>query len=265
MTAPRLFVLTASASAGAVILRRGPSKMTAALYWDRESDVIEMGQWVKARIYEHRSDLSPDGRHMIYFANKGGGVGGYTVISRAPWFRALYFSPQGHTWHGGGAFSENGSVFLNGATPETALPDGLAPTEIDAFPHSTDGFHMGDLFAAIMLRRGWHRSAAGGYALILTRVLENGVALELSVVQGRKDRGLISCAFALVGGDGQRYDMPDWTWADRWGDGLHFARAGALWFGRTTEGCELVDTRLIRDFGDMTYREIRAPYEGIRE
>jgi cytochrome bd-type quinol oxidase subunit 2 len=30
-----------------------------------------VGQWLKGRIYERRSDLSPDGKHLIYFAMNG--------------------------------------------------------------------------------------------------------------------------------------------------------------------------------------------------
>ena len=159
MTAARLFVLTATGTDAAVVLRRGPSSQVASLLWTRGDDTFEMGQWLNARIYEHRSDVSPDGRHMIYFANKGATVGGYSVVSRAPWFRAQVYLPQGTTWHGGGGFTSSGEVFMNGSTLPSDLPDGLQPAPDNAFPNSTDGFHMGDLFAALMVRRGWRRSA----------------------------------------------------------------------------------------------------------
>ncbi len=263
MTAARLFVLTATGTDAAVVLRRGPSSQVASLLWTRGDDTFEMGQWLNARIYEHRSDVSPDGRHMIYFANKGATVGGYSVVSRAPWFRAQVYLPQGTTWHGGGGFTSSGEVFMNGSTLPSDLPDGLQPAPENAFPHSTDGFHMGDLFAALMVRRGWRRSEAGGYDVRLWRDLENGGSIEMRVVQGRKDRGLVSLAYAFLAPDGKWYDWPDWTWAERWKDGIHFASEGALWFARPDSDGRLTDKRCIRDFNVMAFEALPAPYEGV--
>lgn len=40
-----------------VIIRRGPSKQVATILWDRRQDTFQLGQWLKGRIYERRSDL----------------------------------------------------------------------------------------------------------------------------------------------------------------------------------------------------------------
>ena len=64
----RLHVILAREAPKAVIFRRGPSGRVCTLGWDLETDTFTMGQWLKGRIYEYRSDLSPDGGHMIYFA-----------------------------------------------------------------------------------------------------------------------------------------------------------------------------------------------------
>ena len=69
--APRLHVLLARDSSKAVIIRRGPSRKTAVIGWDRKNDTFEVGQWLNGRIYERRCDLSPDGKHFIYFAMNG--------------------------------------------------------------------------------------------------------------------------------------------------------------------------------------------------
>jgi hypothetical protein len=39
--------------------------------WNRTNDEFTPGSWFKGRIFADRSDLSPDGRHMIYFAMGG--------------------------------------------------------------------------------------------------------------------------------------------------------------------------------------------------
>lgn len=64
----RLHVILAREASKAVVFRRGPSGCVCTLGWDLETDTFTMGQWLKGRIYEYRSDLSPDGKHMIYFA-----------------------------------------------------------------------------------------------------------------------------------------------------------------------------------------------------
>ena len=64
----RLHVILAREAAKAVVFRRGPSGCVCTLSWDLETDTFTMGQWLKGRIYEYRSDLSPDGELMIYFA-----------------------------------------------------------------------------------------------------------------------------------------------------------------------------------------------------
>lgn len=64
----RLHVILAREAPKAVVFRRGPTGQVCTLGWDLETDTFTMGQWLKGRIYEYRSDLSPDGELMIYFA-----------------------------------------------------------------------------------------------------------------------------------------------------------------------------------------------------
>lgn len=64
----RLHVILAREAPKAVVFRRGPTGQVCTLGWDLTSDAFTMGQWLKGRIYEYRSDLSPDGEHLIYFA-----------------------------------------------------------------------------------------------------------------------------------------------------------------------------------------------------
>lgn len=64
----RLHAILAREAPKAVVFRRGPTGQVCTLGWDLETDTFTMGQWLKGRIYEYRSDLSPDGQYMIYFA-----------------------------------------------------------------------------------------------------------------------------------------------------------------------------------------------------
>src|ERR1051325_10992038 len=69
--APRLSALPASDAPVGVVLRRGPSKLVELVMWDRRTDKFRPGPWFKGKIYADRSDISPDGRHLIYFAMAG--------------------------------------------------------------------------------------------------------------------------------------------------------------------------------------------------
>ena len=64
----RLHAILAREAPKAIIFRRGPSGQVCTVGWDLETDTFTTGQWLKGRIYEYRSDLSPDGKFMIYFA-----------------------------------------------------------------------------------------------------------------------------------------------------------------------------------------------------
>ncbi len=264
MTPPRLHILTATRTAYAVILRRGPARHVASIGWNRATDVFETGQWLRGRIYEHRSDLSPDGRHMIYFAGNTRSIARstwYTAISRAPWLHALVFLPQNGTWYGGGAFTDNGDPFLNGGGALPRNGEGLKQAHETALPHGTDGFHMGGLHAAAQVRRGWSILKGARYETTLVRRVRDGWNLELRFRSGARTRSMISNVYSLVSSDGVRLEQPDWEWADIWKNGLHFAAKGSVCFTRLRLDGTFHETRLIRDFSDMTFERLRAPYD----
>jgi hypothetical protein len=107
--AARIHVLLASGAPVGLVIRRGPSKSVATLLWNRKNDEFQLGQWLKGRIYERRSDLSPDGKHFLYFAMNGKwqkeAHGSWTAISRAPFLKALAIFPKGDCWNGGGLWT----------------------------------------------------------------------------------------------------------------------------------------------------------------
>ena len=261
MTAPRLHVIPCTGCKKALVLRRGPSRKVASLMWDRATGEVQLGQWLKGRIYEHRSDVSPDGRHTIVFA--GTGQTWWTAISRAPYLRAIAYFPTDHTWHGGGAFDAEGRVFFNGFHGPDHLPDKLQAAGQTAFPHGTDGFHMGGLYAARMALRGWKNSGGEGYDMMLDKPAAGGWHVHQTVVLGAKDRGLISTRFGLSRSGGGQMIETDWEWAEPWENGLQIARKGALWkvpLGEEGPGAP----EMIHTFTDMSFEAIEAPYEGIR-
>ncbi|MBC7783514.1 MAG: hypothetical protein H7144_06715 [Burkholderiales bacterium] len=86
-------------------MRRGPSSWTQLIRWDTENDRFDEGQWVHARVFPRRSDLSPDGSLLIYFASSyKSDPPTWTAISRVPYWTAIQFWPKSDSWGGGGLF-----------------------------------------------------------------------------------------------------------------------------------------------------------------
>ena len=72
LIAARIHAILARESDTAIVFRRGPSNKTAILKWDLQTDSFDLGQWFYGSFYPYRCDISPDGRHLVYFAAKYG-------------------------------------------------------------------------------------------------------------------------------------------------------------------------------------------------
>lgn len=120
----RIFGVPASDAPVIVLVRRGPTKWVQLVRWETDADTFTDGQWMKARIYERRCSLSPDGQLFVYFAAKitqrtvhdDKYTYAWTAVSRPPYFTALALWPKGDCWGGGGVFSDNVTLQLNHAT-----------------------------------------------------------------------------------------------------------------------------------------------------
>ncbi|MDB2407936.1 hypothetical protein N9W17_05395 [Jannaschia sp.] len=244
-------MLTATASSKAVILRRGPSRRVATYLWDRASGALTEGQWMWGRIFPLRSDLSPDGAHLIYHADTG--KDGYrTVLSRAPWLRAVEQIPYEDGWGGGGAFPAAGEVWLNGATlPPCAEMRQASP---DAYPDSTDGLHMGGTQIAKLVRRGWTLEGGAGYDARLGRPLPGGWTLE----QRFSPDPPLAARYALRDPDGEAREM-GWDWADLWDGALLVTEAGRV--SRVTDLARGM-VEVVHDLTGPLFDARPAPYGG---
>jgi hypothetical protein len=132
----RLWVMLATNAHRGVIVRRGPSSWVQLTLWDTDTDTFTGGQWFRGRIYAERSDLSPDGTKLVYFAAKQGmnlaknpgHKETWTAISKPPYFTALALWPHGSTWGGGGVFLDNRTVALRGSLD--SHPDHMPPKSL---------------------------------------------------------------------------------------------------------------------------------------
>jgi hypothetical protein len=270
--AARVHVLLARNSPKAVVFRRGPSRHTAVIGWDRQTDKFKVGQWLYGRIYERRSDLSPDGRHLIYFAMNGrwesAVKGSWTAISRAPFLRALTLYAKGDCWHGGGLFQAKREYWLNDGQGHELQLDNARLRRSTTYPwHESYGGECPGIYFIRLQRDGW----------ILASVVQDGTGDDIVVFEKRVNGHwtLRKLAHATVNhpiGRGVYFDThqlyntrteqtityESWEWAEVDGKRLVWAADGKLHAGRLGAN-GLTTISLLQDFNSMKFETLVAP------
>ncbi len=108
---PRIYCIPATKAPIVAVLRRGPTNWSHIGRWDIEKGLYEPGAWLGGRLFPRRSDLSPDGRFLCYFAHKPSAAWehgeAYVALSKLPWLTALHAFPTCGTWTRGYYFTED--------------------------------------------------------------------------------------------------------------------------------------------------------------
>jgi hypothetical protein len=272
----RVHILLARRAATAIVIRRGPSKVVCTMSWDRRKDTFAMGQWLKGRIYERRCDLSPDGRHFIYFAmngkwTKSDAKGSWSAISKAPYLKALGLWANGSCWNGGGMFLGDREYWLN-AFPfghvEVRAPRGLTRHEAFPFTQSFGGECPGVYYHRLQ-RDGWslirHERRGEGGVSVFEKSLDHGWVLEKqahATIHHAVGRGVYFDTHRLYNPRRRAtHVLPDAEWAD-WEakqTRLVWVRDGVLYEAKlTADG--LSAERALYDFNPLRFESIQAPY-----
>ena len=109
--APRVYCILATDAPVVAVFRRGPTHWSHVGRWDLAQRRYEPGAWLRGRIFPRRSDLSPDGRLLCYFAHKSGATWehgeAYVAVSKLPWLAALQAFGTCGTWTRGYYFNED--------------------------------------------------------------------------------------------------------------------------------------------------------------
>jgi hypothetical protein len=272
----RLHVLLARTAPVGVVIRRGPSHQVCTVGWNRANDAFTLGQWLKGRIYERRSDLSPDGKHLIYFAMNGQWKsetkGSWTAISRAPYLKALGLWAKGDCWHGGGLFVDRETYWINTGYGHQCL---RAPADLQR-QERVDGQkeYRGECPGVYYLRL-----QRDGWRFIERRATSTGPdadkvdVFEKSAGDGWVLRKLAHATSHPPSGTGCYYDEhelenwragevakhPRWEWADLDRNRLVWAEGGKLRSAHVTNH-GLATPLELYDFNGMRFEPIEAPY-----
>ncbi|HEX3301551.1 MAG TPA: hypothetical protein VHR64_01640 [Thermomicrobiales bacterium] len=223
----RLFVYLAREAPVGVVLRRGPSDWVRLSLWHTDADRFEHGQWMRARVFERRSDLSADGSLFVAFVRGSAGpsqgnTDTWAALSRPPWFTALALWFVGGTYYTGGYFPERGQLWLGWDSPEPdqgRLPEWLKMTsERPPYIDGTNDWTDRTVWMNRLLRDGWtrregaepetwERSNPAGDMTLAMRIVTN---IEFRAYGGRH---VIEYA-VQADPDEQEVDLGRATWAD---------------------------------------------------
>ena len=145
--APRIYCIPATKAPIVAVFRRGPTNWSNVGCWDLGELRYEPGAWLRGRLFPRRSDLSPDGRFLCYFAHKPGADWehgeAYVAISKLPWLTALHAFRTCGTWTRGYHFLES-EVCEHPEDTEIPIPYGLRSNPAVQFANE--------------LRRGWEEA-----------------------------------------------------------------------------------------------------------
>ena len=267
----RVHAILATDAPVGVVIRRGPSRQVAVLGWDTETDEFRLGQWFSGRIYERRCDISPDGKHFLYFAMNGywdaETKGSWTAMSRAPFLKAVALWPKGDCWNGGGLFLGGDRFWLNAGCSEGEAVGSVALKRVDEYPwHEGYGGECAGVYYIRLQRTGWvlRKSEPGGGGTVST--------FEKPVEAHWKLRKLAYATTHLRPGKGCYFDEHQlvdsrtaeviecraWEWAEVDRDRLVWAEQGRIFAGRIGSGG--LEAKELFDFNPLRFTRIQAPY-----
>jgi hypothetical protein len=236
---PRLSVLLASEASVGVVLRRGPTKVVRVVIWDRENDKFKPGAWFQGRIYPERSDISPDGRHMIYFAMGGmawaipATRGTWTAISELPSLKAAALWGQGDTWGGGGMFISNDSFWLEADANTFLIRDDSGLRRETYGPHRP--------YKSRLERDGWIAKMSGTNGPIFEKTIRHGWILRRIGYSG---------GYELEQPGECKLAFPTWEWAEWDRQRIVWADGGCLWAAKVGAH-KLGSARTLYDFNGL--------------
>jgi hypothetical protein len=204
------------------VFQRVRTKFFQLHVWKRGKDTFKRFGVFKGRLYPERSDITPNGRHFLYFAMAGSawavpGTGGtWTALAEVGSMSAQSLWGIGDTWGGGGAFLSNKEYWLQESHVNELrkLKDSAPLKRVLASKRPTPA-HMSNEFA---LDKGW------------------------TLVKARKGYRVESETEPALA-------FPDWEWAGWDRNRLVWTQHGKL-FGAPLERSGLGSAKLIYDFNE---------------
>jgi hypothetical protein len=271
---PRLHVLIANKSKEAIVIRKGPSKSTAIIRWNRQNDTFTLGQWLRGKIYQFRCDISPHGKYWIYFAIDSRGKQ-YTAVALTPYLKAIDFYEKDDGWNGGGLFTNEKTYWLNeGGEPHKLVKKSFLKVESNWKDYPNLQAECPWIYSKKLERDGWSykmgekdryieftKQINGEWDLIKIYHLGNYAILDGQSVNNKTiGQGVYHEEHILSNKkSGEKIAYPNWEWAELEDKRIVFAEGGKL-FELQINNIAKGEARELYDFSDMKFEAIKAPY-----
>jgi hypothetical protein len=257
---PSLYCIFAREASKAVIFRRGPSKQVRLIGWDIATNGFEPGQWFKGRIYAEKSDLSPSGDSLVYYAAKyGSEYNTWIALSTPPYLTAHTMWPAIGTWNILSLFETDARLALATYRSDSSLepierfrvPQGLT---VDRRPWP--GYFHVRADHDRLLRDGWivdtgdpiYRGQNVDAPLVYSKAIVDDFRIRVTA----KSDGTLS--HAIVKGTESVEELHA-EWADTYGERLYFSHGGRLLTGDLSRPSK---STVLADFTDMQFEEVVA-------
>lgn len=272
----RLHAVFAREKPIAVVFRRGPSKQVCTFLWDRKNNTFSLGQWLKGRIYERRTDLSPDGKYLIYFAmnakwsSKTGGS--WTAISKTPWLKALDLYSKGDCWEGGGLFLSNNEFWLNDRyfTPSSILrQSGFIKRNDNYKLDKRYGAECTGVYYPRLIRDGWElkgheeKSKWNSVTVFEKSLPKNWLIRKIAHEQvgPPEGKGCYWDEHELINSESNEVIKgEDWEWAEVDGSEIFWASEGCIFRSKIQSRSKLSEYKMIFNFNNYKFEPREAPY-----
>ena len=262
----RLYVLIPIESHNAIIICRHSSKKTGVFGWDMLINKVTVSQWLKSRIHEYFSDITPDGKYFIYSSIDKGYS--YTAISKAPWIKAISFWWDGG-FRGGGFFIDNKRYILNNGNVGshkfidkslTGLKSGEFVQKNQPLTAVYKALFADYSFCARLLKSGWILKNKENKTHIFIKMIDENTLIEKTVYgyphgTNIKGKGSFWEAHKIIKGEVVE-EKKDWEWCEYKYGNIYYAEKGCLYELFSIDG----DPKLIYDFNDEEFAEKIAPY-----
>ncbi len=250
------FVLIPTKSDKAVIIRRGPAKQVGLFSWDLKNDEVKSYQWLKGKIYEYCSDISPDGGLLIYSAIKKGEA--YTVVSKAPWLKALSLW-RNVGGRGGGLFNNNSSYMLYDGSESYNEFRGCKLTGLKSDREVLEN----GVYPARLIRNGWKLVDKNQEHIKFTKELSKNKIIEKYWHQWTRSTPRAAPSFwesHLLIFDGVIIQKENWEWCEVYKNELLWSENGCIFRASKNNIDKINEANLVHDLNNEEMHQIAAPY-----
>lgn len=267
----KLYCIISRAGDTAVIFRRGPSKQVRLIGWNLSTQAFTPGQWFSGRIYARKSDLSPNGKKLVYYAAKfKGQLPTWIAVSTPPYLTAHVLWRATGTWNDLSLFESNDVLALATYRSDSSLEPQAGfkvPGQLRVKHKPWPGYFHKLADHDRLIRDGWlviegdplYRGQSDTRVVYRKHIVDGArlLYLELSAT------GEADVSYSIHKNGNEIVDLKA-EWADTRGKYLYFSQGAKLFSIRCMENGKHLPAVELADFGEMRFEAIETPPQAMQ-